>query len=288
MILSLALSLALAAQQKPGVFQHGTWRGRCYRAGSLGGMDHELCKAWMWVEPTGPGAEITRSAEGLKVKPWPGECHADFTPGLLTTPALAGRDRGVRLARFVETQMRAAVEACGKKLHVPRVRGRDMAALLRDTDRLAPGSFVPRDPAARAPAAAKCGQELARAWKESVRLHPLPEAGSVGLMMYTMSEQGPERAEKRFESLRALMEDAYSFGTGPGGAVIFARKPAGSWRDASDQWFVTICDVAIEAWSSFVELSLYAGPQQQTPIFSVRAQTGVAGMDGFAIWSGSS
>ncbi|MEA3016981.1 MAG: hypothetical protein QOI38_1703 [Sphingomonadales bacterium] len=286
MIISVALSLALAVQQEPALVLQGPWQMHCYRRGSLAGMDHELCKATMWVEQSGPGAEIERSAEGLKVTPWPGECPVDLDPAILPASAFAGRDRAGVVAAFIRTQIERALVACRSRLRAPDISERDVATLLRASDGLAPGSFVQLDPAMRAPGAAICGRQLAAAWNEAVRLHPPSDTARVGLMMYTMSEGGSRRAARRFEQLPELMGEFFSMGVGPGGSMINAEKPAASWRNAPDQWFVTLCDVAMEAWSSFVELSLYEGGRGDGPVFTVRAQTGVASPDGYVIWSG--
>lgn len=110
--------------------------------------------------------------------------------------------------------------------------------------------------------------------------------------MYTLSEGGSGRAEGRFDAVPEMMADLIAFGTGPGGMVIFARKPAQAWRDAPDAWFATLCDIAIEAWSGFVELAAFPEDDGRdgdtivyggTPTFAVRASTGVAGIEGYAI-----
>ena len=286
MIAALALSLALAAQETPGVIRHGPWEGHCFRAGFLSGMDHELCKASMWAEPSGPGVEIERSREGIRVQPLPAECGVRTKSSLLPAAALTGRDRAAVAVKFIRARIRAALMACKKTLPLPALLESDMAAVLRDSDGLKAGSFLLRTASARAPAAAQCGRALAQGWRNAVKLHPAPEDGSVGLLMYTMSKQGPARAEKRFGSMRAFMEDDFAFGTGPGGAAIFAHKTAADWREPPDRWFTAICDVAIDAWSGFAELSLYPSKTQDRPIFTVRAATGVARMDGFAIGAG--
>jgi hypothetical protein len=286
MIASIALSLALAVQQEPPLVLQGPWQMHCYRRGSLGGRDHELCRATLSGEERRAGAAIERSAEGLEVQPWPGQCSVRLNRATLPSSAFAGRDRARVVAAFIRRQIEAALTACRSPRRAAHISERDIAALLRASDGLAPGSFVPLDPAVRAPGAAMCGRQLAAAWNEAARLHPPSDTARIRLMMYTMSEGGPRRAARRFEQLPELMVDDFSMGVGPGGSMITAEKSARSWRNAPDRWFVTLCDVAIEAWSSFVELSLYEGGPGDGAVFSVRAQTGVAGPEGYVIWSG--
>jgi hypothetical protein len=148
---------------------------------------------------------------------------------------------------------------------------------------LKPDSFVLLDPSARAPAAEKCGKQLEQGWRAGLKSYALPAGGRVNLMMYTFSKKGPQRAEKRFAAHPEIMENFFAMGMGPGGMTIEARKSADAWRDPPTDWFMTLCDIGIEAWSSFVELAAYPEKDGQPPIFGVRASTGVAAGRGFVI-----
>jgi hypothetical protein len=285
MIFSLALSVAAASQSPEAGFHAGPWRGRCYREGSLQGMDHELCTAAFFDEKVLAGAQIVRTAEGIEVTSWPGECATSFEPALLPALALAGAERSKVVAAFVQRQIDNELKACKPKSAALKVRAADMAAFLDGSDNLRAGSFVPLDAAVRAPAAGQCGRRLEADWRAAIAKHPAQAGGKVKLMMYTFSKPGPDRAEARFKAQPALMENFFSMGMGPGGSVISAQKDAASWQDAPADWFVTLCDVGIEAWSGFVELGLYDREDDPSPAFTVRADTGVAGREGYAIWS---
>jgi hypothetical protein len=294
MILAAALSLALATgQEEPGDFHHGAWLGHCFRAGYLKGQDHEFCT----MQNDGDkdpiksvGVSIRRSAEEFEVGVWLVDCadwdKEDATPHSLAASAVVGPDRAATLAAFVRRVVTSVVAICKSQKKVPPIREKDIAALLRQTDGLQPGSIVPLDPAVRAPAAAKCGQQLEQAWRNGVKTNPSPQDGKVGLMMYTFSKLGPERADKRFAAAPEMMENSFAFGTGPGGAMISADKPAAPWRDPPSSWFVTTCDIAIEAWSSFVELAYYPSKDASEPLWGVRASTGVASAEGYMISQG--
>jgi hypothetical protein len=282
MILVAALSLALAAQADPVQFKHGGWAGRCYRQGYLDGRDHELCEAMIFVET---GAKIERSADGLTVEPYPGEgCTGeDAGPGHLPSAALDGRDRATKVATYVRAQILAELKACRLTRPIPAIRQTDIAAFLRASDGLKAGSFLLLDAAARAPAAEKCGKQFEQAWREGVKAHPIPAGARVDMMMYTFSKTGQEHADKRIAALPAMLENYFAMYMGPGGMVLEARKPAEAWRDPPSEWFVTLCDVGIEAWSSFIELAVYPEKDGTPPIFGVRLPTGIPAGTGFLI-----
>lgn len=297
MIASLALLLAVAQPAVPGRFEHGAWRGRCYRSGYLGGYDHERCTVDLEVEEgldaleqaRRPVIGLERTAEGLLIRAWTNGCRTEGGRVLLAPPAFAGADRVAIATAFVREQVTSQIRACGSSVRIPFIRRSEVAALLQATDGLALGNFLQLDPTERAPAAAACGQQLATAWKAEMQRHTFPADSRVQLLMYTLSDGGPSRAERRFQAAPEIMEMEVALGTGPGGSAIFASKPVSSWRDVPLEKFETICDIAIEAWSSFVELSLRPSDEgnirdlSAPPIFAVRAGTGVAGMEGYAI-----
>jgi hypothetical protein len=280
-ILALAIAGTLAAQSDPVTFRRGAWSGQCFRQGYLAGRDHELCQAEIFVET---GARVERSAEGLSVKPYEGDgCQGDGPePGFLPSAAFARRDRASVVARFVRSQIEAALKTCNLQRPIPHIRESDMVAFLRKSDGLRPGSFL-LDSTRRPPMAQKCAAQFERDWREGLRTHPVPTGSQVNLMMYTFSKGGPERAEKRFAALPALLDDYVAIATGPGGVMIGGRKSADAWRNPPTDWFVTLCDVGIDAWSGFIELAVYPGKEGQTPIFGVRVPTGVALGEGFLI-----
>jgi hypothetical protein len=271
-----------------GEFKHGRWEGRCYREGFLRGRDRELCKALTSPSRFRAGIEVERSAKRLTVSVLNGgnRCVREGGRGSLGASALAGRHRVAKLATLIERQVEKALDRCGATMTPPEIREADIAALLTETDGLKRGSFVPLDPKVRAPAAARCGRDLEQAWREALDAHPVPDRSSVHLLMYTFSRGGPKRADKRFEARPELMEGVVSFGMGPGGSMIVGSKSFQSWRDASSERFVVMCDLAIEAWSAFVELAVFPPADASSPIFAVRADTGVAASDGFMIGQG--
>ena len=277
MILAAAVALALGVQSEPVQFKHGAWTGRCFREGYLAGRDHELCQAEIFVES---GAQLERSAEGLTVIPFVGgECTGvDVRSSRLPAAAFTGHNRASRVAAFIRSKIEAALRTCRLKSVIPAIRTDDIAAFLNASDELRPGNFL-LNAAARAPLAAKCGAQLELAWREEIKAHPIPVGSTVDLMMYTFSKNGPARAEKRFAKMPDIVEHYVAFGSGPGGDVMFAEKPAEAWRNAPSDWFVKVCDVAIDGWSGFVELALKQG---EKPIFVVRAPTGAAS-EGFVI-----
>ena len=279
MILAAALALALGTQTDPMQFQRGNWSGQCYRERYLAGMDHELCRARIFVDT---GAALERSAEGLSVEALPGNCDGG-EPAYIPSAMLNGTDRAAFVADFITYQITAVVKACHAKRPIPTIREADIAAFLRASDGLKPGSFVPLDPAVRAPAAAKCGKQLEEGWRAGIKSSPFPSGGRVSLMMYTFSKKGPERAEIRFAARSEMMEDYFAMYTGPGGAMMIARKPAEVWRDPPAEWFTALCDIGIEGWSSFVELGLYPKGEGTPSLCVVRAATGVAESGGFVI-----
>ena len=289
MILSLAMSLALTAQPGADNFRHGAFRGHCFREKSLQGQDHELCRANLEFAPPFAGASIEVSAGEIEVDTWGGECkpNTEMPPnGRLPRSAFSGRDRAAVVAAFIRHEMDVSLAACGSGLKVPAIREADVEAVLRESDDLRPGSFVPLDAAARLPAATKCGRELELQWRAAMQAHPATDGGRIGLMMYSFSKGGPDRATKRFDALPEMFEDNFSMGMGPGGVMIDARHTAAPWRDPPSAWFVTVCDIGIEAWSSFVELA-YFEAGASSPLFGARAETGVASTEGYAIWSGA-
>jgi hypothetical protein len=287
MMAALTFAVALAAPEAAADYHYGAWRGHCYREGRLDGRDHELCTAVIDMDDRHGGVRIERSAEDILVRVSTGECHTDaeVPEGHLPAPAYAGRDRTRIVAAFLRQQIAGGLAACRAPLRVPEIRGRELSEMLRQTDGLKPGSFLIRDPAKRRPMAEQCGRVLEEGWRAGLAAHPPPEGSKLVLMMYTMSKQGLRLADARFESLPQMMEDYVAIGTGPGGFMMTARKPVAAWRNPPSEWFVTVCDVAIEAWSAFVDIGLFdndLGP----PIFDVRARTGVAAMSDFAIWQG--
>jgi hypothetical protein len=203
----------------------------------------------------------------------------------LAAPAYARPNRATIVAAFLREQIAGGLGACRSPLRPPPIRERQVTEMLGQTDGLKPGSFLIRDPAKRRPLAERCGRQLEEGWRAGLVAHPLTEGGKVALLMYTMSRTGLHLADARFEAIPRLMEDFSAIGTGPGGFMMTAQKAAAAWRDPPGDWFTTICDVAIEAWSSFVDLGLF-DDDSGSPIFDVRAGTGVGAMSGFAIWQG--
>ena len=284
---ALALALALGAPEAAADYRYGAWRGHCYLEGRLDGRDHEVCSAAIDMDDRHGGVGIERSAEEIVVQVWTGECHTDVEvrEGHLPAPAYSGAHRTRIVAAYLRQQIAAGLAACRAPLKVPEIREPELSEMLRQTDGLKPGSFLIRDPAKRRPMAEKCGRALEEGWRAGLAAHPPPEGGKAELMMYTMSKEGLRLADARFEAVPQVMEDFVALGTGPGGFMMSARKPIAAWRDPPSDWFVTICDAAIEAWSAFVELGLFdndLGP----PLFDVRVATGVAAMSDFAIWQG--
>jgi hypothetical protein len=132
-------------------------------------------------------------------------------------------------------------------------------------------------------APSQCGQQLERAWRAASNGKTYPRAAYVQLMMYTFAKTKAARAEKRIERHPEMIGNPLALGTGPGGVMLVAQKTAQVWRDPPSQWFVTTCDIAIEARSSFVELAVISPQDIRSPIFVVRASTGVPSSGGFLI-----
>jgi len=276
----LAASFALTGiQAGPAYFHHGKWSGQCFRQGNLAGRDHELCQADIFVET---GARLERTADGLTVQVWPGEGDCEAEPKSLPSAALATRNRAAVVSAFVRSQIAGTLEACHLNRPLPAIRESDIGAFLKASDGLRSGSFL-LDPAQRAPLASKCAEQFERSWREGLKAHPVPAGARVDMMMYTFSKTGQERADRRIAALPSMLENYFAMYMGPGGMVLEAQKPAEAWRDPPSKWFVTLCDVGIEAWSSFIELAVYPEKEGSPPIFGVRIPTGIPAGDGFLI-----
>lgn len=143
-MISLALLLATSLVPKaaieeatPGEFRHGGWLGRCYRDGTLRGMDKELCRAEMAGDVT---ISIERDVKQLKLTASVLGCNAEHGVGYVGAAALASPGRAGLLRLMVETQQKQALKACGNKGKPPKLVMADLEAMLRETDGLEPMS----------------------------------------------------------------------------------------------------------------------------------------------------
>ncbi|MBO9715159.1 hypothetical protein [Sphingomonas sp.] len=136
MIVAAALALALGVPQQADAFTYGIWQGRCFRDGYLAGMDHELCRA----SAAGPVAiRIERDAEALAIWVEPSGCRKTPAGGVVRANLLALSDRAAVVAAKIRGQVRIALKECRSKLRAPRIDQPAVAALLLQSDGLAPG-----------------------------------------------------------------------------------------------------------------------------------------------------
>lgn len=137
-MIALALLLVTAvpqqAEAEPGVFEHGPWKGQCYRDGYMHGAAQEMCRGVM----TGP-VEISfeRTAAGMQVSIAAPNCPG-MTLNMDPPPATqAPAKRAAAIGGMLTFMIQDMLKSCHSKLRAPKIDAESLGAVLVATDGLA-------------------------------------------------------------------------------------------------------------------------------------------------------